>query len=205
MSKVIAKLAEIQQNLNAPKSQYNNFGKYSYRNCEDILQAVKPLLGGAIILVSDEIKVYAERVYIEATAAICFEGDRIEVKALAREPLSQKGMNEAQITGSTSSYARKYALNGLLLIDDNKDPDSKDNSSQAEIPHPNSKVAKKLKQKERESNPVVLAIAGFLTDESQYDLAREALAEITDEDEKKAIWKLFNGQEQTIIRTLGVL
>ena len=121
-------MAEVQAVLNAPKGQFNNFGKYSYRNCEDILQAVKPLLGTAVILLSDDIKVHADRVYVEATAKFCYEGETIEVKALAREAQNKKGMDDAQITGAASSYARKYALNGLLLIDDNKDADSQDNS-----------------------------------------------------------------------------
>ncbi len=130
MSDIVEKLAVIQQKMNAPKGQHNKFGNYNYRSCEDILQAVKPLLGKGIILVSDEIKVFLDRVYVEATATFSFNGEQIQVKALAREPLAQKGMNEAQITGSASSYARKYALNGLLLIDDNKDADSRDNSSE---------------------------------------------------------------------------
>tara|TARA_R110000803_G_scaffold210685_3_gene283216 strand:+ start:7407 stop:8021 length:615 start_codon:yes stop_codon:yes gene_type:complete len=204
MSEIIKKLAEVQAVLNAPKGQFNNFGKYSYRNCEDILQAVKPLLGTAVILLSDDIKVHADRVYVEATAKFCYEGETIEVKALAREAQNKKGMDDAQITGSASSYARKYALNGLLLIDDNKDPDSRDNSKQ-EIPHPNSKVGKAVKQKTRESHPVVPVIAGYLADPSQHDLAREALKEITSEEEKMEIWKLFTVQEKEIIKTLKVM
>ena len=133
MSEIIKKLAEVQAVLNAPKGQFNNFGKYSYRNCEDILQAVKPLLGTAVILLSDDIKVHADRVYVEATAKFCYEGETIEVKALAREAQNKKGMDDAQITGAASSYARKYALNGLLLIDDNKDADSQDNSNKPNV------------------------------------------------------------------------
>jgi len=133
VSEIIKKLAEVQAVLNAPKGQFNNFGKYSYRNCEDILQAVKPLLGTAVILLSDDIKVHADRVYVEATAKFCYEGETIEVKALAREAQNKKGMDDAQITGAASSYARKYALNGLLLIDDNKDADSQDNSNKPNV------------------------------------------------------------------------
>ncbi len=132
MSEIIKKLAEIQETLNAPKNQYNKFGKYYYRSCEDILQGVKPLLGGAVVLVSDEVRVFGNRIYIEASATFKLGDSDITVKALAREPESQKGMSEPQITGSASSYARKYALNGLFLIDDNKDADSQDNSKQAQ-------------------------------------------------------------------------
>ena len=143
MSEIIKKLSEIQLVLNAPKSQRNNFGKYNYRSCEDILQAVKPLLGESVILVSDEIKVFLDRIYVEATAKFCFGSETIEVKALARESLDKKGMDSAQITGAASSYARKYALNGLLLIDDNKDADSQDNSkSESFKPLPLSEIDK---------------------------------------------------------------
>lgn len=124
-------LSEIQSTLNAPKNQKNKFGGYSYRSCEDILQAVKPLLGSAVILVSDDIKLIGDRFYVEATAKFILGDIVIENKAYARETLHKKGMDEAQITGATSSYARKYALNGLLLIDDNKDADTQDNSEHA--------------------------------------------------------------------------
>lgn len=117
-------LSMVQASLNAPKGQHNKFGNYNYRSCEDILQAVKPLLGEAVILVSDEIKMIGDRFYVEATAKFVLGDTVIENKAYAREPLSKKGMDEAQVTGATSSYARKYALNGLLLIDDNKDADT---------------------------------------------------------------------------------
>ena len=156
------RLGKVQAKWRGPKGQFNNFGKYSYRNCEDILQAVKPLLGSAVILLSDDIKVHADRVYVEATAKFCYEGEIIEVKALAREDQNKKGMDDAQITGAASSYARKYALNGLLLIDDNKDPDSSDNSKEGYIPHPNSKEAKADKKWKRENHPVVSVIDGYL-------------------------------------------
>lgn len=126
-------LVEIQKELKAPKNQRNNFGKYNYRSCEDILEAVKPLANklGCVVLLSDEVKVISERVYVCATAVL-FKADQeqIEVTAWAREPLSQKGMNEAQITGSASSYARKYALNGLFAIDDTKDSDTNEHKEQ---------------------------------------------------------------------------
>ena len=118
-------LSKIQRELKAPKGQYNNFGKYKYRSCEDILEAVKPLLADCLILVSDEIIQIGERYYVKATATFKdANGAETVVSAFAREPLMKKGMDESQITGAASSYARKYALNGLLLIDDNKDADS---------------------------------------------------------------------------------
>ena len=147
---VYEKLMTVQTKLRAPKGQYNSFGKYSYRSCEDILEALKPLLAevGAIINITDEIKVIGDnfetmevedkktgeksvrlvgrRFYIEATAMFIDveTGDSIVARALAREDEAKKGMDLAQVTGSVSSYARKYALNGLFAIDDNKDADS---------------------------------------------------------------------------------
>ena len=125
---VYQKLMEVQSKLKAPKSQYNSFGKYSYRSCEDILEALKPLLNeaGAIVNISDQVKLIGERYYIEATAMFLDvnTGDSIVSKAIAREDESKKGQDLAQLSGATSSYARKYALNGLFAIDDNKDADS---------------------------------------------------------------------------------
>jgi hypothetical protein len=125
---IIKPLFQIQQEINAPKGKYNSFGKYMYRSCEDILEAVKPILKkhGCIILLSDELVEANGNTYIKSTARIaCSDtGDSIENVAFAKEPDSKKGMDASQITGCTSSYARKYALCGLLAIDDNKDPDS---------------------------------------------------------------------------------
>lgn len=123
MQVLIEKLAMIQRELSAPKNQYNGFGKYNYRSCEDILQSVKPLLGDSVILVSDEIEKVGDRYYIKATATFYYLEKSFFVTAFARESLDKKGMDSAQVTGAASSYARKYALNGLLLIDDNKDTD----------------------------------------------------------------------------------
>lgn len=125
---VYSKLLEIQQAIKAPKDQRNDFGNYKYRSCEDIVEAVKPLLGEqkAVLTISDEIKMVGDRYYIFATASIVDveTGERVEVTAQAREADSKKGMDPSQVTGATSSYARKYALNGLLAIDDTKDADA---------------------------------------------------------------------------------
>ena len=120
------KLSAVQMELKAPKGQYNSFGKYSYRSCEDILEAVKPLLSknGLTLLLTDEPVAVGNRVYIKATARLIGGGDSIEVTAYAREPEDKKGMDTSQVTGTASSYARKYALNGLFLIDDTKDADT---------------------------------------------------------------------------------
>ena len=118
-------LLKIQTKLVAPKNQYNAFGKYKYRSCEDILEALKPLLSehGASVRITDDVVLVGDRFYVKATASICVGSNCISVSAFAREGLDKKGMDEAQITGAASSYARKYALNGLFLIDDTKDAD----------------------------------------------------------------------------------
>ena len=119
-------LVEIQNELKAPKSQFNKFGGYKYRNAEDILEAVKPLLfkHKCILTISDDIVCAGDRIYVKATAVISNGADSISVSAFAREPEAQKGMSESQITGASSSYARKYALNGMFAIDDTKDSDA---------------------------------------------------------------------------------
>lgn len=119
-------LVEIQNELKAPKSQFNKFGGYKYRNAEDILEAVKPLLfkHKCTLTISDDIVCAGDRIYVKATAIISNGADSISVSAFAREPEAQKGMSESQITGASSSYARKYALNGMFAIDDTKDSDA---------------------------------------------------------------------------------
>ena len=118
-------LSAIQTELSAPKGQFNKFGGYAYRSCEDILEALKPLLKKykACVTISDDIMMVGDRVYVKATATLTAAGESITATAFAREAEDKKGMDSAQVTGSTSSYARKYALNGLFAIDDNKDPD----------------------------------------------------------------------------------
>lgn len=124
------RVGDIQHKLKAPKGQYNSFGKYNYRSCEDILEGVKPLLKehNLALLIDDEIVQIGERYYVKATARITDGREFVSATAYAREPDTKKGMDESQITGATSSYARKYALNALLCIDDTKDADTMDNS-----------------------------------------------------------------------------
>ena len=124
------RVGDIQHKLKAPKGQYNSFGKYNYRSCEDILEGVKPLLKehDLALLIDDEIVQIGERYYVKATAKITDGREIVSATAYAREPDTKKGMDKSQITGATSSYARKYALNALLCIDDTKDADTMDNS-----------------------------------------------------------------------------
>ena len=123
---IYEKIRNIQMKLKAPKGQYNDFGKYNYRSCEDIFEALKPLLdeNKLTLMMSDELYNIGERYYIKATAILTDGNEVIENIAYAREEETKKGMDGSQITGASSSYARKYALNGLFLIDDVKDSDT---------------------------------------------------------------------------------
>lgn len=123
MKKIYSELARIQQGLKAPKNLYNSFGKYRYRNAEGILEAVKPLLNGLALIINDELSYIGNRYYIKATATITDGEESVSAVAYAREDETKKGMDGCQITGACSSYARKYALNALLMIDDSKDSD----------------------------------------------------------------------------------
>lgn len=128
-------LLQIQSELKAPKGQYNSFGKYKYRSCEDILEAAKPICAkyGVVLTLSDELVNIGERYYIKATARLVDdEGNSEAVTAYAREEETKKGMDGSQITGTASSYARKYALNGLFLIDDTKDADTDEYKKQGD-------------------------------------------------------------------------
>lgn len=129
---ILDKLLNVQTALKAPRNQRNSFGNYNYRSCEDILEAVKPLLSEEklTLTLSDTLKNVGDRYYIKATATLTDGTDTVSVSAYAREEETKKGMDGSQITGSASSYARKYALNGLFLIDDTKDADTDEHHNQ---------------------------------------------------------------------------
>lgn len=169
MSKIYAKLQAIQTALKTPKSQFNKFGGYSYRKAEDILEAVKPLLAenGCILTIEDDLVYVEGRYYIKATATICAveDGSSVCTTAFAREEAEKKGMDGSQVTGASSSYARKYALNGLLCIDDTADSDTTNvgdgtekktapkkaaESKKASAPAPTPAAPEKAPQKSRE-------------------------------------------------------
>ena len=158
---------KIQTELNAPKNLYNSFGKYSYRSAEGILEGVKPLLEKykVILIISDDIEVVGDtgeyRYYIvsEATLHDTLSDEKISCSARAREELTKKGMDTAQITGSTSSYARKYALNGLLCIDDNQDPDATNDHGKSVTPEPKKPPTGDLKKILSEIDKVARGLA----------------------------------------------
>ncbi len=134
MKNITQKLIKVQAELKAPKGQKNTFGNYNYRSAEDILEAVKPLLSeqGLLMTITDIIEQIGERYYIQAKVILTDGEDTVEVTGYARESLNKKGMDDSQITGTASSYARKYAMNGLFLIDDTKDSDSNENRTERE-------------------------------------------------------------------------
>ena len=131
---IFAALMAVQAELKAPKNQHNSFGKYDYRSAEDIIEAVKPLLkeNGLFLNMSDDIVLIGDRYYVKATVKVVdvVTGESVQTSALAREASQKKGMDESQVTGTASSYARKYALNGLFAIDDNRDADTNEYAAQ---------------------------------------------------------------------------
>ena len=162
-------LIEIQKELKAPKNQRNNFGKYNYRSCEDILEAVKPLAhkNGCVVLLHDTVKIIGDRIYVCATATLHKNDEEgVSVDAWSREPEIQKGMNEAQITGSASSYARKYALNGLFAIDDTKDADTDEHHNKTTV-KPKLKDDQFKKTLDAKPEQIRAVIAKFDLDDNQ--------------------------------------
>lgn len=170
-------LIMIQQELKAPKTQRNNFGGYNYRSCEDILEAVKPLLAeqSCTLTITDEIVMVGERIYLKATATLTNpDGKAVSTTAFAREPEQKKGMDESQISGMASSYARKYALNGLFCIDDTKDADAMDNTHEGHgtsAPAPQQKEDNRPWMSEKNLHDVLARISGG--DLAVVDLATE--------------------------------
>ena len=220
------KLAKIQQKLKAPKGQRNDFGNYNFRSAENILEAVKPLLGDLALTINDELifsgmledeivgagakamKVQTQRVYIKSTVTISDGKESISTSAVAREASIKKGQDSSQTSGATGSYSRKYALNGLFSIDDAKDSDATNK-------HDEDKVADLDMTLEGMSEPVPVApfkrvskklmqdlMALVIESEatSEHTLMNEALAELN-ENEKQQLWSQCTGKQQEFIRS----
>lgn len=195
------KLATVQLTLKAPKSQFNSFGKYHYRSCEDILEGLKEPLKAvnACVTVGDEIVEIAGRVYVKATARFITSEGEISNTAYAREPETKTGMDLAQLTGATSSYARKYALNGLFLIDDNKDADTdeqkkevdaKSKPSQADM----KKVEKVLISEAKQNSLMKKCESDGIDPKVVYEKLRvKSFAEVT---EKQLAWVCANWSKE---------
>lgn len=169
---IYEKLGIIQSKLKAPKGQYNSFGKYKYRSCEDILEAVKPLLAETktVLSVTDRMEVVGDRIYVRAEAHLkdCEDLGEIVTVAYAREEESKKGMDSSQVTGAASSYARKYALNGLFCIDDNKDSDS--TNAGEKVP---GKKAEPAKETEMISSETIMSIKNIIDKYPEAKLANQ--------------------------------
>lgn len=166
-------LSKVQSELNAPKGQYNKFGGFKYRSCEDIVEAVKPILAKyeLTLNLSDEIVMIGDRFYIKATATITDGENLVSTSAFAREPLEKKGMDEPQITGTASSYARKYALNGLLAIDDTKDADTDEYVKQT----------KEVKQEQKATpKQIEILLAYYKAEDLEKLLAKNNISKIQD-------------------------
>lgn len=158
------KLAKVQGVLKAPKNQYNDFGKYNYRSCEDILEAAKPLCieNGLVLTIADDIIAVGTRVYVKAVATVTDieNSENFSVSAFAREADSKKGMDDAQVTGAASSYARKYALNGLFCIDDTKDVDTNEHKAEQNTRQQQQPPVQQNYQPQQPQQPPVCAACG---------------------------------------------
>lgn len=195
---VYEKLSKVQSELKAPKGQYNSFGKYKYRSCEDILEAVKPLNAkhGVVLTVGDEVVEISNRFYVKATATLVDieSGEKVTNTALAREDDAKKGMDGSQITGTASSYARKYCLNGLYCIDDTKDADTDEYRAQQE------RKPQENKPQERQYVKVVNGRTAVINSNGEY----VAIENLTVEQLEKTLkMKQFAAAHEAIRRLLG--
>lgn len=197
-------MEKIQQELKAPKGNFNNFGKYKYRSCEDIVEAAKPVLFkyGCHLNLSDDMVMLGDRYYIKATASV-MNGEKVVASstAFARESLDKKGMDESQITGTASSYARKYALNGLFAIDDTKDADTNEHKEQVDSAPPEKPYSDWVQENSK-------AISTIKTGIANQDLPTAAIAWYGLSDEAKmGLWKAprnggcFSTKEREVIRS----
>lgn len=195
---VYEKLSKVQSELKAPKGQYNSFGKYKYRSCEDILEAVKPLNAkhGVVLTVGDEVVEISNRFYVKATATLVDieSGEKVTNTALAREDDEKKGMDGSQITGTASSYARKYCLNGLYCIDDTKDADTDEYRAQQE------RKPQENKPQERQYVKVVNGRTAVINSNGEYvDIENLTVEQL----EKTLKIKQFAAAHEAIRRLLG--
>lgn len=188
------KIKEVQAHIKAPKNLYNSFGKYKYRNAEGILEAVKPYLSeyNLCLTLSDEIVQVGERYYVKATATI-YDGvgsESMSVSAYAREAAIKKGMDDSQITGTASSYARKYALNGLFLLDDTKDADTDENRIERE----NRQAEKTISKTEAKALYAMLQNRGIDVNDFMAEKNIQKLSDLSPEEYAKSMRELEGGK-----------
>lgn len=190
-------LIVIQKKLKAPKDLYNKFGNYNYRSAESILEAVKPLLAenGVLLTITDEIVMIGTRYYVKSIAMAQKGGETMCGIGYAREDDSKKGMDGSQVTGASSSYARKYALNGLFLIDDTKDADTDEYRNQQE---------KAPKQQPKPSQPQPAKQQSLFSDETEL-VAEKEMLDCNSYDELMAVWSKYNKLNPQYCRKDGIL
>ena len=203
---ILKLIANVQAELKAPKSQYNSFGRYNYRSAEDILEAVKPLLfkHGLTQTISDEVVETNTRHYIKATVTVYLGDQSVSVSAFAREPEQKKGMDESQITGTASSYARKYALNGMWCIDDTKEADTDEFRQQTDKQN-NGKANKKSEPVDDDRLPWDMDEdeSEYLTKKEVGDLVQYAVRALGKDDAEACIRKMcthYKVSSETLLR-----
>lgn len=191
---IYEKLMHIQTEIKAPKNLYNSFGKYKYRNAEGICEAVKPYLAkeNASLVLHDDLVNVGDRIYVKATACLIDNesGRTVEATAFAREALSKKGMDDSQITGTASSYARKYALNGLFLLDDTKDADTDENRIERE----NRQAEKTISKTEAKALYAMLQNRGIDVNDFMAEKNIQKLSDLSPEEYAKAMRELKGGK-----------
>lgn len=191
---IYEKLMHIQTKIKAPKNLYNSFGKYKYRNAEGICEAVKPYLAkeNASLVLHDDLVNVGDRIYVKATACLIDNesGRTVEATAFSREALSKKGMDDSQITGTASSYARKYALNGLFLLDDTKDADTDENRIERE----NRQAEKTISKTEAKALYAMLQNRGIDVNDFMAEKNIQKLSDLSPEEYAKAMRELEGGK-----------
>jgi len=194
---IYQKLNMVQSKMKAPKNLFNSFGKYKYRNAESILEAFKPYGKelGLVLMLNDSVEQIGDRVYIKATATLIDieDNSRTEVSAYAREPMSKKGMDDSQVSGATSSYARKYCLNGLFLLDDTKDADTDEYRNQAENQYKAQNKPSKLTDVQVQSLINVVTKKGLDLDDLIAKVGLDDVSELTAESYNEIV-KMIRGK-----------
>ena len=203
---IYKKLLEVQEQLKAPKRQWNKFGEYYFRSSEDILEAVKPLLKkyDLLLTLKDSVEMQGDRYYIKAIATVVNVDDEkeISVEAYARESIDKKKMDDSQITGTASSYARKYALNGLFLIDDTKDADTDEYKKTTQVE--SGQVVKNARKQKEVTKEITLEYAKtYVLPAGKYK--RKTLDEINKIDRQYLNWYLKNGNNTTIKKCVELI
>lgn len=194
---IYQKLNIVQSKMKAPKNLFNSFGKYKYRNAESILEAFKPYGKelGLVLMLNDSVEQVGDRVYIKATATLIDieDNSRVEASAYAREPVNKKGLDDSQLSGATSSYARKYCLNGLFLLDDTKDADTDEYRTQAENQY-NAQKPQKVSDVQAKSLMNVITKKGLDADDLLSRVGADDISDLTPDKYNEIVMMLRGGK-----------